>query len=407
MITLTIEQKALLAFVLILLLIEIHEEDNLPYYSDGGQATLVTFLLNEARPDLFREVTSLERTTFDSLVTELTSKGLLEDGRSVTCEEQVLIFLDITVHNNSMRHTAMKFRRGLFTIQRYVVHLIFIPAILIDLCPTFRYFHQVLHAFVALYPKYVQLKENIDCERLQDPKYFAFKKCLGALDGVLIPMTLPMHKQAAYRSRKSIISQNVLAVVNFDLEFLYVLAGWEGSAHDSRVLADAFNKGFSVPNRKFYLADAGYALQKGLITPFRATRYHLKEQAAAGLRPETPKELSNLHHASLRNVVERIFGCLKAKFKILTTPSEHCVHSQVQLVYALTMLWNFLRKHNQHEDLPEANNEDESRNDTTPDVTQSVYRRTAAEDSAMVSKRNRMADKMWSQYQAYLQGSRA
>jgi hypothetical protein len=71
------------------------------------------------------------------------------------------------------------------------------------------------------------------------------------------------------------------------------------------------------------------------------------------------------------------------------------------------MLWNFLQKHNQHEDLPEANNEDESRNDTTPDVTQSVYRRTAAEDSAMVSKRNRMADKMWSQYQAYLQGSRA
>ncbi|PLW16213.1 hypothetical protein PCANC_12519 [Puccinia coronata f. sp. avenae] len=313
MITLTIEQKALLAFVHILLLIEIHEEDNLPYYSDGGQATLVTFLLNEARPDLFREVTSLERTTFDSLVTELTSKGLLEDGRSVTCEEQVLIFLDITVHNNSMRHTAMKFRRGLFTIQRY--------------------FHQVLHAFVALYPKYVQLKENIDCERLQDPKYFAFKKCLGALDGVLIPMTLPMHKQAAYRSRKSIISQNVLAVVNFDLEFLYVLAGWEGSAHDSRVLADAFNKGFSVPNRKFYLADAGYALQKGLITPFRATRYHLKEQAAAGLQPETPKELFNLRHASLRNVVERIFGCLKAKFKILTTPSEHCVHSQVQLVF--------------------------------------------------------------------------
>ncbi|PLW38954.1 hypothetical protein PCASD_11718 [Puccinia coronata f. sp. avenae] len=155
MITLTIEQKALLAFVLILLLIEIHEEDNLPYYSDGGQATLVTFLLNEARPDLFREVTYLERTTFDSLVTKLTSKGLLEDGRSVTCEEQ--------------------------------------------------------------------LKENIDCERLQDPKYFAFKKCLGALDGVLIPMTLPMHKQEAYRSRKSIISQNVLAVVNFDLEFLYVL----------------------------------------------------------------------------------------------------------------------------------------------------------------------------------------
>jgi hypothetical protein len=90
--------------------------------------------------------------------------------------------------------------------------------------------------------------------------------------------------------------------------------------------------------KKYFLADAGYALQKGLLTPFRATRYHLKEQAAAGLRPATHKELYNLRHSSLRNVVERLFGCLKAKFKILTTPSEHSIERQVQLVYALATL---------------------------------------------------------------------
>ena len=33
--------------------------------------------------------------------------------------------------------------------------------------------------------------------------------------------------------------QNVLTAISFNLKFTYVLAGWEGSAHDSRVLNDA------------------------------------------------------------------------------------------------------------------------------------------------------------------------
>jgi hypothetical protein len=30
-----------------------------------------------------------------------------------------------------------------------------------------------------------------------------------------------------------------MVVVDFDLKFTYVLAGWEGSAHDATILADA------------------------------------------------------------------------------------------------------------------------------------------------------------------------
>ena len=41
---------------------------------------------------------------------------------------------------------------------------------------------------------------------------------------------------------------------------MYILAGWEGSAHDGAVLAAAFDTGFKVPAGKYYLADAGYAL---------------------------------------------------------------------------------------------------------------------------------------------------
>ncbi|CAN1156380.1 hypothetical protein LINPERHAP2_LOCUS20917, partial [Linum perenne] len=35
---------------------------------------------------------------------------------------------------------------------------------------------------------------------------------------------------------------NCLAVCNQNLQFIYSLAGWEGSAHDSRVLRDVLSR---------------------------------------------------------------------------------------------------------------------------------------------------------------------
>ena len=59
---------------------------------------------------------------------------------------------------------------------------------------------------------------------------------------------------SSYRNRYGTISQNVLAACNFDLEFIYVLSGWEGSAHDSKVLNDALSRrnGLKVPQVLFY-----------------------------------------------------------------------------------------------------------------------------------------------------------
>jgi hypothetical protein len=40
-----------------------------------------------------------------------------------------------------------------------------------------------------------------------------------------------------------------MAAMDLDLKFIYVLVGWEGSAHDVLILADAIerNDGFIVP----------------------------------------------------------------------------------------------------------------------------------------------------------------
>jgi hypothetical protein len=91
--------------------------DEGPEYGDGGQA-YTRYLLNDASPELFKQITRMERETFDDLVDQLDTLELLEDGRSVSIDEQVLIFLDIVCHNSTMRQTSVKFRRGVYTIKR-------------------------------------------------------------------------------------------------------------------------------------------------------------------------------------------------------------------------------------------------------------------------------------------------
>ena len=60
---------------------------------------------------------------------------------------------------------------------------------------------------------------------------------------------MPPEIQGRFCGRKDGTTQNVLAAISFDLKFTYVLAGWEGSAHDLRVLNDTFARpgSFSFP----------------------------------------------------------------------------------------------------------------------------------------------------------------
>jgi hypothetical protein len=67
-----------------------------------------------------------------------------------------------------------------------------------------------------------------------------------------------------------------------DMSFVYCLPGWEGSASDTRVYDDARAKDFTIPDGKYYLADAGYGLSDTLLVPYRGVRYHLKEWGRSG-----------------------------------------------------------------------------------------------------------------------------
>jgi hypothetical protein len=74
--------------------------------------------------------------------------------------------------------------------------------------------------------------------------------------------------QFPFINRKKLTSQNVLAFVNFDMTFGFAHFGWEGPAHDARVLFDAKDKGLLLINNRFYLGDGGYPLLSGHLVHF-------------------------------------------------------------------------------------------------------------------------------------------
>jgi hypothetical protein len=65
---------------------------------------------------------------------------------------------------------------------------------------------------------------------------------VGAIDDTHVPANVPVEIQGKFQGRKEGTTQNVLAAITFDLKFIYVLADWEGNAHDSRVLGDTLSR---------------------------------------------------------------------------------------------------------------------------------------------------------------------
>ncbi|KAH6827270.1 nuclease [Perilla frutescens var. hirtella] len=111
-----------------------------------------------------------------------------------------------------------------------------------------------------------------------------FKDCIGAIDGTHIPAMVPGREVSSFRNRHGMQSQNILAACNFDLQFMYVLSRWEGSAHDSKFLNDALSRrnDLHVPQGKYFLVDYGFANRRQFLAPLRGVRYHLKNFGGQG-----------------------------------------------------------------------------------------------------------------------------
>jgi hypothetical protein len=365
---------------------------------------VVDDLLNCGNPTRIHNQLRMELGTFFQLRDWLVLNTALKDSspessRFVSVEEKLLIFVYIASTGASNRATQERFNRAPSMISRYILISV-IPTKLIN----YSSFHEVIDALLLLYKSNCTLPYNTLTTPTRISESFKyspyFNDCLGALDGTHIEMHIPLELQPRYRNRKGTLSQNVLAVCDFDMRFVYILAGWEGSAHDSRVLSDAqASKGFLTPKGKYWLGDAGYGNSEFVMAPFRGVRYHLKEVRQANQKPENAKELFNLRHSSLRNVIERIFGVLKRQWQILGGKGcEYSINTQTDLFCALIGLYNFGKQHGE---------EDLFITDEVIDIEVGIegeVEGNTMETSStwMNQKRDQIAAEMWKDYQRYI-----
>ncbi|KAI0522370.1 hypothetical protein KFK09_004749 [Dendrobium nobile] len=70
------------------------------------------------------------------------------------------------------------------------------------------------------------------------------KDCIGAIDGTHVDAHVSNSEKANYIGRCGSTMQNVMAVCDFNMCFTFIMAGWEGSAHDSRIFK------FATRNRR-------------------------------------------------------------------------------------------------------------------------------------------------------------
>ncbi|XP_073034320.1 uncharacterized protein [Primulina eburnea] len=266
----------------------------------------------------------MNQRAFGRLCYLLTNIGGLGDSRYVRVEEKVAMFLSILAHHKKNRVAGHDYVRSGQTVSAH--------------------FHDVLKALLKLHPLLLVKPSPVD-DDCRNEAWSCFKGCLGALDGTHIGVHVPCRDKARYRNRKGTIAVNVLGVCDRNMNFIYALTGWEGSAADARVLRDALNRDDSlrVPRGSYYLCDNGYANVEGFLTPYRRVRYHRDAWGNRACGPQDYKELFNWRHSQARNVIERAFGLLKKRWAILRSPSFYPLKVQNLIILACILLHNFIR----------------------------------------------------------------
>ncbi|KAI3506103.1 hypothetical protein L1887_28459 [Cichorium endivia] len=276
------------------------------------------------------ELLRMSRESFLRLCTHFRLHYSLKDSKHISVEEKMAMFLMMIGHNQ--RYVVIKRR---FQHSKQTIH---------------KFFYEVLDKMMLfandmIMPTSFNPNPNIPGHNKRLRR--VFKGAVGALDGTLIHAILPANKQDVYRGRgKGECYQNVLAICDFNMIFTFVVAGWEGTAHDARILSEALtdpHAPFPIPPPdKYYLCDAAYANTRGFMAPYRNIRYWLGDFRRR--RALTNKEKFNHAHAKLRNVIERAYGVLKARFPILKRMAPFPFVTQRNITIACFALHNFIRK---------------------------------------------------------------
>ncbi|XP_023885850.1 uncharacterized protein LOC111997956 [Quercus suber] len=312
----------------------------------------------------------------------------VRDGNPTNCHDMFRMTLDLFYHlvDELKQHGYLKKRKGRVDVQEAVAIFLYIVG------------HNTRMRPVG--------------DRFQ---HSTETRSIGAIDGTHISARPPSDQTQPHRSRKSLITTNVMCACDHDMKFTYVHSGWEGSVHDSKVFEEAIKDskhGFPWPPRgSYYLVDLGYPIGASFLPPRKSTRYHAQEFRRSNRQPASGKELFNYRHSSLHMVIETSFRVLKARFPILSCMANYKESRQRLVVSACCALHNFICINNRRDEMFNSwENLDVNRDDVqarnngnSPESSASAERRHVREMSdaakrAMGEFRDDVTAHMWEEY---------
>ena len=185
-----------------------------------------------------------------------------------------------------------------------------------------------------------EITEKVD----EFEEMYGIPQIVGAIDGCHIEINAPPRNHEDYYNRKQHYSVNLQAIVDSNLKFIHATVGYPGSIHDARVLrlsglydlaqneqilAGPTRNINGVEIGPLLAGDSAYPLTSWLMKPY-SDRGHLT--------PEQKK--FNKKFSALRCVVERAFGMLKSRWRIVMKKIEQKTTTLTKTVVASCVLHN-------------------------------------------------------------------
>jgi hypothetical protein len=163
---------------------------------------------------MYKYTSNINNHTFFDLHDLLVSKYNLTASLDLSSHEALAIFLWIVGGCESNRKTQNRFKHSGETISRK--------------------FGEVLACVVKMATHYLKPKDpnfRVVHKRIRSDRraYPHLKDCIGARDGTHIRAAIAGEKSIRYIGRTGIPSQNVLAICDFDMRFIYASIGQPGA----------------------------------------------------------------------------------------------------------------------------------------------------------------------------------
>ncbi|CAF4210665.1 unnamed protein product [Rotaria sp. Silwood2] len=283
----------------------------------------------------FKENFRIERSTFSSLLQQIRPYMEKLDTNyraAIPIEKRLACALYALGSSSEFRTIGHLFGIGKSTA-REIFHEF--CSILVD-----KFFHR----FIKFPTTDAEIKETIDGFLIK----CGYPLCLGAVDGTHIAIKPPLGFECDYFNYKKYHSIIMLATVNSNLLFTYVNIGAPERCNDSSIYNNCslsnviqhpiYQNHFMMINNvmvhSHLIADSAFALSSNLMKPF-SDRLNM---------PKT-QTLFNYRLSRARCSIERAFGSLKNRFRLLHRKLEHDLNNVINIVKAATIIHNLCIYH--------------------------------------------------------------